>query len=255
VTGAALAALLLAAGCGGDDDEAASGESSEYCKATTAIETAPFPDIDFESMSPEQLSSATKQFATSTLRPMADRVVAAAPDEIADDIAVLNGAVTQLEETGDFETFESPQVEEASNNAHNYDLKHCGWDEVDVTATEYKFEKVPKKIDAGLASFELDNKGKELHEIVVLRRNDGVTESFDQLLDLPEEEAMEKATVLGQTGGLPGEKGIYLVSDLQPGQYAMVCFVPQGTVTEEPSEEGGPPHFTLGMKQEFTVEA
>lgn len=45
----------------------------------------------------------------------------------------------------------------------------------------------------------------------------------------------------------PGDEGSALVT-LEPGDYAMVCFVPVG------GGEDGPPHFTEGMLHEFTVE-
>ena len=56
----------------------------------------------------------------------------------------------------------------------------------------------------------------------------------------------------------PEEKGLYAVADVQPGEYIMVCFLPQGAISMEALEstsEEAPPHFVLGMKQEFTVEA
>lgn len=37
--------------------------------------------------------------------------------------------------------------------------------------------------------------------------------------------------------------------DLAPGSYAVVCFLPQGA-----TEGTGPPHFELGMIEEFTVD-
>jgi hypothetical protein len=258
---AAAASLVVAAGCGGDDDGASAAQTREYCDATEEIEltTAQGPDVDFESASPEQIAAASKEFATGVMRPIADRIVAAAPEGVADDITILNGAVTEVEQSGDFDTaFSKPEVEEASQNAHEFDLKNCGWDTVDVKAADYKYEDVPRNIDAGLVSFEMENDGKELHEMVIFRKNDGVTETFDQIFEAPDEGAMEeKATFVAATGGTPDEKGIYAVADLQPGQYAMVCFIPQGTLTEEAleAETEAPPHFTLGMKQEFTVEA
>ena len=36
-------------------------------------------------------------------------------------------------------------------------------------------------------------RGRGLHEIIVVRKNDGVTESFDELLALPEEEAFQRS--------------------------------------------------------------
>ena len=49
-------------------------------------------------------------------------------------------------------------------------------------------------------SFKFTNEGAEDHELAIARKNDGVTESFDELLALPEEEAMTKVTFV--TAGL-----------------------------------------------------
>jgi hypothetical protein len=260
-----LAPVGLAA-CGDDDDDAttattvdgtdttASGDEGDldaYCEATVEIETVEEPDIDFESLTPEQQAEEAKRFATGSLRPIVDRIVAAAPAEIADDIEILDGAVAKIETTGDFEAFETPEVEAASDRVHEHDVTECEWTRQDVKAVEYKFEGVPASVDAGIASFEFANAGKEFHEMIVLRKNDGVTESFQDLLALPEEEAMTKATVVGADFEAPGEEG-YAVLDLEAGDYAMVCFIPVGTVDEE-TEVDGPPHFTQGMIQEFKV--
>lgn len=85
----------------------------------------------------------------------------------------------------------------------------------------------------------------------MFRVNDGVTETVQELLALPDEEAMTKATMATVTGALPGESE-YAVADLRPGKYAMVCFVPEGT-TGRDTEGTGQPHFMKGMVYEFTV--
>jgi hypothetical protein len=47
--------------------------------------------------------------------------------------------------------------------------------------------------------------------------------------------------------------------DLEPGRYVIACFLPVGATPEnmealESGELQGPPHFTQGMLEEFTVE-
>ena len=61
-----------------------------------------------------------------------------------------------------------------------------------VTAQDYHFEGLPSSVPAG-TSLTLTNAGHEVHELLVVRKNDGVTESFDELLALPQEEALQKA--------------------------------------------------------------
>lgn len=263
--------LVLALGltaCGDDDDDAggtgtgtgsaaeeqaAGGDLEAYCDAAVRIETIPEPDIDFESLSPEELATEVKKFATASLRPIADEIVAAAPDEIADDIATLDAAVKEVEETGDFEAaFETEEVEGASDRVHAHDLEACGWGRTDVEALDYSYRGIPAEIDAGVHSFEFTNAGKEMHMLGIVKKKAGTTETFDQLLELPEEEAEAKTEFLGEAFGPPGDDE-YLVVNLTPGDYLAICFIPVGSTPEAGEDVEGPPHFTQGMRTEFTV--
>ena len=189
------------------DDAAAAGASTgtdAYCDAALAIETAGEPDIDFETATEEEIAEATKTFAAETMRPLADDVLAAAPAELEADLQVQSDALDQVAETGDFSAFETPEVLAASEATHAYDLDDVRLDQpFAVDAADYSFAGLPDEMDAGVVSFELTNGGTEVHEMVLLRKNDGVTESFDELLALPEEEAMEKVTMVGLAGPVP----------------------------------------------------
>jgi hypothetical protein len=246
---AALALLALSSGlaaCGDDDEDFAA-----YCEPTGKIESIGEPDIDFEHASEEEIAAAAKVFANEKLKPLADEIVANAPDEISDEIKVLQNAVVELGETGDFEAAFDDKVEKASDVTHAFDLDNCGWERIDVTAKDYKFEGIEAELEPGITSFEFKNMGKESHELVLLRKNDGVTETFKQLLELPEDQARNKVTSVGGTGGDPGDED-YVVADLTAGDYMAICFISVGT-TGEDHEGDGPPHFTKGMRQEFTV--
>lgn len=249
-----MALLALSSGltaCG-DDDENDEAALATYCEKTFEIETVGEPDIDFENASPEEISTGVKAYANDTLLPIADEIKANAPDEVSDDINVLYSAVETVAETGDFEgAFENPEVEGASDRVHEHGLDACDWNRVDVTAKEYAFEGIDDELEAGATSFEFTNEGKEAHEMLVLRKNDDTTESFKELLDLPQEEAEKKTTFVAHTFGLPGDDE-YAVADLKAGEYITLCFVPVGTTSEE-DEGDGPPHVTRGMQREFTV--
>ena len=272
VLGAGLAAALLAgaAGCGDDDDDAAtdgSGESggdattttgpdaevAAYCDAELALETAGEPDIDFETMTPEQQAEAVRTFATDTLRPLVDDLEPTVPDELKDQFPALDAAVTQLETTGDTSAFDAPEVMAAAEAAHAYDLGSCGWASQEVTTSEYAFAGIPDTIDAGVTSFDLTNGGAQVHELVLLRKNDGVTETAEELLALPQAEALQKAELLGVAGPVPTDRTAYVVADLDAGDYIAVCFIPVGTTSLDSPPADGPPHFTQGMVQEFSV--
>jgi hypothetical protein len=258
---------LLAAGCGDDDDTASSAATTSddaaaagastgtdaYCDAALAIETAAEPDIDFATATEEEIAEASKTFAVETMRPLADDLLAAAPPELPVDLQVQSDALDLVAETGAFSAFETPEVVAASEATHAYDLETCGWATVGVDAADYSFAGLPDQLDAGVVSFELTNGGTEVHEMVLLRKNDGVTESFDELLTLPEEEAMEKVTMVGLAGPVPPGEAGYAVVDLDAGEYLAACFIPVGTLSFDGPPPEGPPHMMQGMVHRLTV--
>jgi hypothetical protein len=266
-----LIIALSFAACGGGEAEkekeketptatgAAAGDLEVYCENFLAIETAE-PDIDFETATPEQVTEGAKKFAKEDLRPLADKIVDAAPDEIKEEIDVLNDGVTELERTGDFAVFEKAEFIEADKTVDEYTVENCGWKEVNVTATDYAYGGVSPELEAGVTAFEFENNGTEHHEMVIHRKNDGVTQTFDQLLTLPEDQLEQNVTFFGYADAHPKEEGGHAVADLKPGQYSIICSIPVGSTpeAEKAAEESGkeiegPPHFTRGMKTEFTV--
>lgn len=252
------AASLVAVACGDDaKKEAGPAESQfvDYCDASFNLETyfAEDPDIDFDSASPEEISAAVKTYLQGA-KPLVDKVIPLVPAEIKKATDTLLAGFNQALAGGDAEQiFESPEAKAAEAQTHSFDLKNCGWAEVKVSTVDYDFKGLPKELPAGKTSFDLTNKGKELHEIVLLSKNAGVTESFDDLLALPEEEARTKVTGTSLAFAPPGEDD-YGVVDLAKGEYVAVCFIPEGLTSEEaePSPDAKP-HFLLGMKQEITV--
>ena len=236
-------------GDAGEDD--ADAQLATYCEKVAAIETVGEPDIDFESSTPEEIAEAAKAFAAERMVPLAHEIEEVAPEEIAEEIAVLVNATEELAQTGDFEVaFEGTEV--ANAVTHEFDLANCGWSVVEVKATDYRFDGIAAELPAGITSFEFTNDGAEVHELVVILKNDGTTESWDELLAMPQEQAMEKTTFAAGTFATQGEEDVYAVADLQAGEYIAVCFVPVGATSEEAPADG-PPHFTQGMRSEFTV--
>ena len=72
--------------------------------------------------------------------------------------------------------------------------------------------------------------------------------------------AMEKVTSGFGAFAFPGSSDSRII-ELEAGEYLAVCFIPVGLTPEvaEAAESGGeepqgPPHFTQGMRAEFTVE-
>lgn len=135
---------------------------------------------------------------------------------------------------------------------HAAALDACGWAVQNVELEEYHFVGLPDSLPAGVTSFEVTNTGKEMHEIAVLRKNDGVIETFDELLGLPEEELLTKVAPMGVGFAMPGVPS-YTVVDLTPGEYLAICFLPVGLLPDAPPPAEYTPHFTQGMQHLFTV--
>lgn len=150
---------------------------------------------------------------------------------------------------------------------------------------------MPTSVPVG-TTLNLQNNGTEVHEMVIVRKNDGVTQPFEELLQLPEDQVPQYITVVGQTMAAPGDAAGAGLQVTQEGDYLVLCFIPQGTysmppiasgeptasgepgMSAEPSTEAsmaaaspaasglespgasmGIPHFMLGMMQEFQVTA
>jgi hypothetical protein len=142
-------------------------------------------------------------------------------------------------------------IEEADPTASNeWAAANCGWTKVGVTAEDYHFTGVPDTLKAGDYQFEMTNKGKEFHVLVIVKRKDGVTDSFEQLLSDPSAESKVE-TLLGVAAppGVPSSGAVRL----EPGEYLVLCPIPIGTTGE--TEGSGPPHFTAGMQQVLKVTA
>lgn len=267
--GVLAGASLMLAACGGDDDDDAVAAADQ--PATTVPATAPATDAgaaaDAGAGAPvcAPYLEVTAQFNgepdPATLGGLVDEIDAQAPGEIADQLGVMTTAVRTVLESGgaDFSAFEAPAFGEAQNTVDPWMFEHCPFDaKLDVIATEYHYEGIPAEMAAGEVGLLVTNEGNEAHEIAIMRKNDGVTETWQELLELPEEEAMAKVTPV--SGGFVPRTGSQALSvvDLEAGEYVAICFVPTGTSMSpegEVTEGTGAPHFAEGMLHEFTVTA
>lgn len=250
----ALAVALALAACGDDDDGAsgtADADLADYCDASLAIETFRFPDIDLAG-GPAEIRAALADVAVD-YRPLLGAALDTVPDDLHDDGAAYIQAFEDVVETGDLSLLDAPRVRAAEERLHAFDLEHCGWNAVEVTAEDYAFTGLPRTLPAGLTSFELTNEGDEVHHLVVARVDDDVELSTEELLELDQEEAAAYVTFpIEDPLAVPGDVD-HSVGDLEPGRYIVACFVPLGTTSLDASPEG-PPHFTQGMVAELTVE-
>jgi hypothetical protein len=226
----------VALGACGDDEEAAA-VCAPYLQTSAAFNGEPDP---------------------AQVTPLLDQLDEDAPDEIADEVAVMSGAARQALE-GDTSALESPEFVQAMGEVDPWMFENCEFDATsEVTATEYEFEGLKDEYDAGRVGLLLTNDGAEAHEMAIMKKADGVTDSWDDILALPQDEAESKVEQVGSTfAPRKGTSGLAVV-DLEEGEYIALCFVPMGTsmAADGSFTEGeGQPHFMGGMKHEFTVDA
>lgn len=133
--------------------------------------------------------------------------------------------------------------------------------DVTVTAVDFKYEGLPAEVASG-TTLALVNTGQEVHEIAVVRKLPTTTQTFEELLAMPEDQAQALVQNVGFAYAEPGKTAADIVTIGEPGEYLALCFIPAGTTSvpsidpnspEAPSLGTGAPHFTLGMMQEFTV--
>lgn len=187
-----------------------------------------------------------------------DRYVAApldkfekdAPAAVASDVKAAVAAGRGVRE-GDVAGLMSPQIQAKANRFDAYFYDKCSGEKGDVKGVDYAFQDLKSSYPAGTVRFKLDNAGKENHEMVFLRRKPGVTESFAQIVKLPQSQAQPKVDFIGSVDNVaPGKSGFESLQ-LTPGQYVAVCFIPKGST---PGKQGkGPPDAALGMVKQFSV--
>jgi hypothetical protein len=113
-----------------------------------------------------------------------------------------------------------------------------------VTATDYKFD-APDQVPSGMMTIHLVDNGAEMHHVAFIKLNDGKT-----IADV--EQAMKTQGPMPRWavdyGGVnpphPGGGMASTTQMLEPGNYALLCFVPSAD---------GIPHFAKGMVRPLTV--
>jgi hypothetical protein len=141
-------------------------------------------------------------------------------------------------------------------------LAACGSDDdasegtaVDVIMDDFSFEVSGDLTEGG--GVRLVNEGDEVHMIGFGKLKDGATvDDVKDALENADPNAEEDPTAefleegeIGWPGGFvtPGHEVTFSAANLEPGNYALICFFP--------TEGGGPPHFAQGMVHGLTVVA
>ena len=113
---------------------------------------------------------------------------------------------------------------------------------IDVTLTEYVIRLNTDDVTESDVQLKGSNEGAEAHEILVLRIENGAEAS--DLLRSVDGSLPAGIAVVGQLTLLPGETGTMALVDLVPGQYTIVCLLP---------DIAGIPHLSFGQQATFEV--
>ncbi len=116
---------------------------------------------------------------------------------------------------------------------------------VTVIASDYSFD-APAEVPAGLTTFKLVNRGPSIHHVQLVKLNEGKT--MDDLMAALKAGGPPPKWATMEGGPNPPEIGdtSTTVVALEPGNYAMLCFVPG---------PDGVPHVAKGMVRPLTVTA
>jgi hypothetical protein len=244
VIAAFVALALVVTACGDDDDEVTEDDTSAETDDTSASGEGEQAagDGDF--------CSAYQELLAGDPTPDVIREIAAiAPEGAVEPLETL-AAGFEDDPEGFFDTEEFGTAFSEVGSVAN---EECADEVIAVTAIDYGYEGLDAELSAGVYGVDFSNEGDEFHEMIVLRKGDDTTESFEEILALDEEAAMALVQEIGATFAPPGGESGGLFDMSEPGEYAAICFIPVGSTPDAESESEGPPHFTQGMVAEFTV--
>ena len=130
-------------------------------------------------------------------------------------------------------------VTPASSNTSNVNIRVSST----MTLLDYSFQ-FSQPLAAGRQTIRVKNAAEQSHEVVLARLQPGKTPA-DVLAWMEKMEGPPPAAPIGGTTPIArGEENIITV-DLTPGDYALICFMPDA--------KDGKPHFVHGMVTQITV--
>ena len=262
----AFALAIISVGCSsgvGEPDRSAKGdeELEAYCATTEAIQTS-VPAAQPESE--EEARAMMREFAAENFESQSEDALQSlegADEQVLEAARVFYGNLAGIAKDGDYTVLDKPEHIAASGVVHAFDLENCGWNKVEITADEYSYAGVPAELESGPTSLDLDNVGSEVHEFTMFKVGSGVTKSVKQLIDQGpgDPEVGVSLAFLGHIEVRPeGTPDDYGIMDLEPGKYAIICYLPVGATPEKVDDpnasfEGAERHYSRGMISEFTV--
>jgi hypothetical protein len=198
-------------------DTASSGSEAPPAGGSVAADVSAFCEAELA------VEAAMTSQDEAAIGPAVEALTAATPEDI---------APTVQEVLANAQNPESPEFAEAYAALVDYLKANCGFAELNVTLSEYAFGGIPEEVPAGPTILTAEAIGEEVHMIAIVRINDDVTLSLDELLALPEEESDAMVTEVGGVFGVFPGTSQSTVLDLTPGRYVAICFFPEGATPE-----------------------
>jgi hypothetical protein len=115
--------------------------------------------------------------------------------------------------------------------------------DVVVKLVDYDFE-LSRPLTAGKHTIRVDNAGPQPHEIAIVRLNPGKNPADFTAWGMKPVGPPPGTIHGGLSGIMPGAHS-FIEVDLPPGEYGLLCFLPDA--------KDGKPHFTHGMAKRITV--
>ena len=177
-----------------------------------------------------------------------------APEAIAEPVNAYMDAAEAFGTTGDINVLFTEEFSNAAAAIYPTFEEGCGIPVVEALLTDYAFGGIPATLTSGPTAFVVHNNSAagEAHEMLLIRVNDDVDLTAEELLALPDEELPQNATLVNAAFTPATDTTAGVVVNLTPGRYVYACFVAEGSVNG--AEGSGPPHFMNGMLGEFTVD-
>jgi hypothetical protein len=117
--------------------------------------------------------------------------------------------------------------------------------DTEIHLSEFAFD-MPA-VTAGTHTFKVINDGQQIHEVALVKLNDGVTAEQFLAASAPGAQGPPPGVPMGGNGALSPGMHNWFTTTLEPGHYVLLCFVPDSA--------DGVPHVMKGMVKEFEVPA
>ena len=234
-----LAALVATAGsiCMAIAPAGAAPSTKKFCNANWKISQV------FNTLPQDPKPGQIEQYQAK-IDSLLDQAEPVAPADIAPQVT----AAAAILHAGIQSAFSNPTLQDYGQQIDAWAFDNCGYQTVDVHATEYHFAGIPKKLKPGRTIVKLTNDGAEVHQIGVAHIK---TNTPVKTLIANEKRAEKETEFLGGAFATQGQTSFGYVN-LKDGRTVAICFIPVGT-TDPNTEVHGPPHASKGMVQEFKV--